>query len=245
MTDEYKINPDDVTFNIRMNAFAKEKDLRFETVFKEYIQAFNKYPGQNVFAALLNGYSFSGDITSCFNVLQLLLSKNGINMNSDSMTKTLPDLNFLIFVPIFKSLIMNKELIECEYGWKLVEYLLIQMENAKVAPNEIIYGIIFTLCGTAFFDEPSLDKLSFYYSEMTDKWQLKPQHTQLKNILKAGVQYYDNLAQKCEDEESKQKIIRQKYEFVEWWKQEMNKYDVTINNELKHILISVGCITCL
>ena len=245
MTVEYKIKPDDVTFNIRMNAFAKEKDMRFETVFKEYIEQFNRYPGQNVFAALLSGYSMCGDITSCIEVLKLLLSKNDADVRWDSMSKTLPNLNFLIFVPVFKCLINSQVHIQSEYGWKLVDYLLTQMEAAKVEPNEIIYGIIFTLCGDAFFDAPSMEKLRFYYSEMTDKWNLRPQHTQLKNILKAGLQYYDDLAGDCEDEEGKNEITRQKFGFVEWWKEEMNKYDVTLNNELKHMLISARCINCL
>ena len=56
----------------------------------------------------------------------------------------------------------NQELIDAEYGWRLIDYLYGEMINCGISPVEIIYGIIFSLCGDSFLDKPSLDKLYFY-----------------------------------------------------------------------------------
>ena len=237
MTREYRKKPDDVTMNIRINAFAKDGDERFETTFTDYVKTFNKYPTETVFAALLNGYSFKGDIVSCITVLKLLLSKTDKN-NQDPMRHSLPNPDFTIFVPIFKAFTMNnKELIDADHGWELIDYLYNEMIHCGVSPVEIVYGIIFSLCGDSFFDKPSLEKLKFYYNEMTVKYNLHPQHTQLKNVLKAGCQYFEHDNNNVDQKE--------KWQFVKWWKQEMDKFNVTINNEMRHILINAGCIQFL
>ena len=244
MTEEYKIKPDDVTFNIRCRAFAKQNDPRFEALFVEYLKIFNRYPNEDVFNALLNGYAFNGDIESCISVLKLLLTKNDEN-STDPMVKTLPNLNIVIFMPIIKALMNTESLIKAEYGWQLVDYILTEMGKANIEPNEIIYGMIFCLCGNDNFDEPSMEKLRFYYEEMTEKYELKPQIPQLKSLLRAGLQFYDFINKDQESQEEKINITKEKYAFVGWWKQEMDKYNVAINNDLKRILIDASCIGCI
>eukprot|EP01083_Nonionella_stella_P045855 122904_1 len=239
MTDEYGVEPNDVTFSIRMNAFAKSNDMRFERIFADYIQTFNRYPQKGMFLALLNGYSINGDIASLLDVLKLLLNRDDAN----AMASTLPPPNFMIFVPVFKALLQKDAAIKCDYGWTLVEYLFSEMEKVNVKPNEIIYGMVFSYCGTSFFEAPDMDKLMFYYKQMTETYNLKPQRIQFRNLLKSGVQYYQYMLNAIESEDGTQRenITQEKQEFVKWWKQEMNKYNVEMNNDFRSILLNNAC----
>ena len=72
---------------------------------------------------------------------------------------------------------------------------------------------------------------------MTIKYKLKPQHTQFRNIVHSGNQYFEY----CKDnpgKQNKRSILHQKSQFVYWCKQEMLKHNIQIIDEFKTLLMT-------
>mmetsp|Transcript_42989 Transcript_42989/g.70996 ORF Transcript_42989/g.70996 Transcript_42989/m.70996 type:complete len:158 (+) Transcript_42989:3-476(+) len=152
------------------------------------------------------------------------------------MKQTLPQINLTAFIPIFRALCRSETPLNAQNGWKLVEFLLNLMESANLVPNETVYQHLFSLSGTSYFDTPDMEKLMFYYKEMTETRGLKPYHCQLRNALLSAIQYFEFQEQQPQSEQNILNFKKEKYEFVQWWKSETVKYGVEINQELHKIL---------
>ena len=107
--------------------------------------------------------------------------------------------------------------------WKMIKYIILKMKEMDIKRNEVIYGLLFHLCGDAFGEENCKWNVAqkFYEQMVSDKVEMSS--LCFHNLLKVGLCHY-NTVEKDHDG---------KVEFVKWILTEMKKYNVPVSSQMR------------
>ncbi|ETO28081.1 hypothetical protein RFI_09049 [Reticulomyxa filosa] len=102
---------------------------------------------------------------------------------------SVPNPNVLCFTSLLKALINTPKLrVSYADAWDAINWTLLQMQQLNIPLDNVIYGILFHLCGN-HFAEPDLPKALQFYQQMLAQ-NLTPSVFELNNLLITGLQYH-------------------------------------------------------